>query len=235
MTPRKTLLVSILAAIVGVVALRAYMHRFEQAAMGGPPLRVLVWRQDAGAGSVIGRELLGVGTIPRAYFESRHVSAQELDVLPGTRLAAAVRAGETVTWTDLASTRRTERPLAELVPAGMRAFRLDPSAGPLDDLLRPGDRVDVVHVRASDGRANALLERVLVLAVGDDTTFERDERRHARTARATLAVRPDQARTLAEAEQVGVLRLVLRHPADLEVSEASSGPVATTLETSRAR
>lgn len=223
MTSRRALIASLVAALGGGVSLRAYMHRFEEEVSGGPATSVLAWTGDADAGQTIERPLLAVRGLPRAYLESRHVPASELDTLVGTRLAIAVRAGETLSWSDLASFHRPDRQLSALVPTGMRAMRLEPTLGAFDSLLRPGDSVDVLLVRDPERRAVTVLERVLVLAVGDETDATPDSRRRSRASRVTLAVRADQSRLLAEAERSGPLRLVLRHPDDIEVATVQSG------------
>lgn len=211
-------MISVVSAIAGVALLRLYMHRFEQAASGGPRTRVLVLARDTQSGEKLDRETLGVRALPEAYLESRHIPAAALDDIVGTRLAVPGHAHEALLWTDLASMRRPDRRLSGLVPEGMRAIRIDLRAGAFDDLLRPGDRVDVLLTRdgANGGAPTTLpwIENLLVLAVGDDIGAPEDGRKRHGEGRVTLSVTPEQSRRLTQAEHEGDLRLVLRNPDD---------------------
>lgn len=222
MTNRRTLILSVIACIAGTGALRLYVHRLEIKLSGGPPVRVLAWTRDAQAGDKIGSDLLGIGVLPRAYVESRHVPAAHYDEVLGGRLAASTRAGETTAWHDLAAFERGPRGLSDLVPPGLRAFRVARTSGDLDGLVRPGDGVDVLLTREGEPDAATLIERALVLAVGDSVDTDHESRTGARSDRVTLAVRPAQARMLAAAERRGALRLVLRHPDDFVVDDPTS-------------
>jgi pilus assembly protein CpaB len=224
---RRALLVSLLVTLAGVALLRLYMQRFEREATGGPLTRVLVLARDAPAGTSITRELVGLRALPQAYLESRHVLASEIDQVLEAKLGVAVRANETLLWSDLASMRERERQLSKLVPEGMRAFTLALRNGAFDALLAPGDRVDVLLARnpgageRNDASAQLVAQNLLVLAVGDDTG--RADRRHAargdRTGQLTVCVTPADAARLAQVEQQGSLRVVLRNPEDLKLSE----------------
>jgi Flp pilus assembly protein CpaB len=190
---------------------------------------VLVLARDAPTGTSITRELVGVRALPQAYLESRHVLASEIDQVLDARLGVAVRANETLLWSDLASMRERERQLSNLVPEGMRAFTLAPRNGAFDALLAPGDRVDVLLARnpgageRDDDGAQLVAQNLLVLAVGDDTG-RAGGRRAARGDRAgqlTVSVTPADAARLAQVEQQGSLRVVLRNPEDLTLTETT--------------
>jgi Flp pilus assembly protein CpaB len=218
---RTPLLVSLIAAIAGAALLRLYMHRFELERSGGPTTDVLVFAGDLELGATLDRSLLGTRPIPQAYLESRHVLASELDDVVGARLVTAGHAHEALAWTDLSSMHRGRRHLATLVPQGMRAMRIDPRGG-FDALLRPGDRVDVLTASDTLEGTRALLERLLVLAVGHDMgSGNEGERRRQRGV--TLAVTTDQARRLAHAERQSALRLVLRNPDDMHIEHIADG------------
>jgi pilus assembly protein CpaB len=157
------------------------------------------------------------------------VLANEIDQVLDARLGVAVRANETLLWSDLASMRERERQLSNLVPEGMRAFTLAPRNGAFDALLAPGDRVDVLLARNSgvgereDNGAQLVAQNLLVLAVGDDTG-RAGGRRAARSDRAgqlTVSVTPADAARLAQVEQQGSLRAVLRNPEDLTLTETT--------------
>jgi pilus assembly protein CpaB len=136
--------------------------------------------------------------------------------------------------------------LAILVPDGMRAVALrvtDEIA--VGNFVRPGDRIDVQIVLASDQLAKLqglavtssvppasalFLQNLEVLSVGEVLAAGRDDKaQHMQNI--TVAVTPEQALKIAAVRQVGVFYLSLRHPADdrllpgikARVSEATLG------------
>lgn len=225
-THKRALAISVVSAIAGVALLRLYMHRFEMEASGGPRTRVLVLARDTESGEKLDRDTLGVRALPEAYLESRHVPASALDDIVGTRLAVPGRVHEALLWTDLASMRRPDRRLSSLVPEGMRAIRVDLRAGAFDELLRPGDRVDVLLTRdATNGGVPTTvpwIENLLVLAVGDDTGATEDASERSGGGRVTLSATPEQSRLLTQGEHEGELRLVLRNPDDALLTHHAS-------------
>jgi Flp pilus assembly protein CpaB len=113
------------------------------------------------------------------------------------------------------------------VEPGKRAYSLDGSANPLGELLRVGDQVDVLVER--NQKSTTLIERVSVLAVGADLGADNEDLDEvsSRGGGVTLSVTPTEAESLQAAETGGDLRLVVRNPSDLRVSEQS---VSTTEE-----
>jgi len=218
--------VSVVAALAGMALLRVYMHRHEQEVAGGPSTPVLVLTRDVAGAAALARDMLGTRELPQAYLESRHVRARDLDQVLGAALGVPGRAGEALLWTDLATMRERARPVSALVPEGMRAVTLARAAVGMDELLAPGDRVDVLLSRertTADPALNATVvgENLLVLAVGADvgaaaagTPTSRQARRNGAV---TVSVTLEQSLRLAAAERAGSLRLVLRNPDDLAV------------------
>jgi pilus assembly protein CpaB len=218
--------VSVVAALAGVALLRVYMHRYEQEVAGGPSTSVLVLTRDVAGAATLARDMLGTRELPQAYLESRHVRARDLDQVLGAALGVPARAGEALLWTDLATLRERARAVSELVPEGMRAVTLARAAAGMDELLAPGDRVDVLLSQERDVAAHALnatlvAENLLVLAIGGETASAASGTRAAtqsrRTGAVTVSVTPEQSLRLAAAERAGSLRLVLRNPDDLAV------------------
>jgi pilus assembly protein CpaB len=202
--------------------LRFYMHRLEQEVRGGPSVRALVLTRDASPGDALTREMLGTRDLPQAYLESRHVRARDLDQVVGAALAVPARASEALLWTDLASVRERSQAVSSLVPDGMRAVSLARGASGMDELLAPGDRVDVLLVPdrvdpLPASRAERVAENLLVLSVGGDPG---ESGRRARGGVVTLSATPDQSLQLAAAERAGALRLVLRNPGDIAITLA---------------
>lgn len=109
---------------------------------------------------------------------------------------------------------------ATRIPEG---YRVMPVRIEEDTVLRgiaPGDRVDVnVFLRRSDEvlrtGTHTILRNVRVFAVGANTERSIDDKGHEIQARTvSLLVKPDQARELAMAGQIGKIFLVLRHPGE---------------------
>jgi pilus assembly protein CpaB len=222
---RRVWIVSVIAALAGMALLRLYMHRFEQEVAGGPSTRVLVFTRDVSESAALTRDMLGTREVPQAYLESRHVRARDRDQVLGAELGVPARAGEALLWTDFANMRERDRPVSALVPEGMRAVTLARAAVGMDELLTPGDRVDVLLAadrtqNAGERDATMIAEHLLVLAVGAhvgaaSSTAAASSRR---SGAVTVSVTPAQGLRLAAAERQGSLRLVLRNPDDLAVS-----------------
>jgi len=215
--PSKLLLTSCVCGVVAFVALRLHLDRLEARVAGGTSVRVLMVTADLGAGAAITREAVASRELPEAYRESRHILASELEQVLGAQLAVSTRANETLQWTDLASARPKRRQLSSLIPHGMRAMTLQARGGAFDALLTPGDRVDVL--RSGPGSSDVVLQDIVVLAVGDDLGGPQAGTARGtasgRGASVTVSVTLEQSRLLAQAEQLGPLRLVMRNPDDV--------------------
>ncbi len=231
---KKALTAALAAFGLGVGLLQLYMHNFELHATGGEKIPVLIVTKDAQAGQLLVRDMLGVREVPEAYFESRHIRARDEDRVLGQRLAVSGKANEALLWTDLASMGAHGQTLAALVQEGLRAVTVRTSQGSFADMLRPGDRVDVLAVSRGDlglgtaRGARTLLENILVLTVGNTVVQANDERAaHGSNASdVTVSVTSEQGRALAEAETQGSLRLLLRNPEDILTNTANQAPEA---------
>lgn len=224
----KALLAALAAGAAGIVMLFLYMQRFEDEASGGAPVQVLVARQDIPLGTAIDEAMLGSRPLPQAYIEDRHIPASEASRIVGVRVTSGVRAGESMLWTDLATTSDQARDLSSLVRSGQRAItiRADASTS-FGGLVRPGDRVDVLLTLArgadNDPVTVPLLQNLMVLAAGQDTgAMERpgsQARRQGAIDQVTLSASIEQAQLLAFSAERGRLTLIMRNPRDVEVIE----------------
>ena len=226
---RKAILAAAVAAILGLGMLYLYMQRFEAEASGGTPTNVLVATRDIPLGAAVTNDMLGRRPLPQSYIEDRHIPASEVQRIVGVRVTSAVKAGESLLWTDLATTSEQRRDLSALVRNGMRAItiRADTAAS-FGGLLRPGDRVDVLLTmdqEVEQGRRRQvtlpLLQNLLVLASGSDTGGPAVTNPRSRTAQrvreVTLSSTLEQAGVLAFAQEQGRLTLILRNPDDIAV------------------
>ena len=222
---RTPLFVSFAVAAAGCLLLTVYVRQFQEAASGGEPVLLLALRKDVPAGVPIEEQMLIAHEVPESYVESREVRASDLPRVLGVRTAIELQANQTLAWTDLASTPRERASLSERIPQGMRAMSIEqPRRRGLADLLRPGDRVDVLLTRTEldpEGRAVTLylLQNVLVLAVGNQIQLAYGERPSSGSDLITVLLTVDQASLLAHAQRNGELRLTLRNENDLEIRQ----------------
>lgn len=217
------LLASIAVGVIGAILLALYLHRFQSKARGGALVSLLALRQDVAAGKPLREEMLIAHQVPESYVESRQVRASEMHRVLGVRTAIDLETNQTLAWTDLSTTPREQVSLSARVPPGMRAMSIEqPGAKAFSALLRPGDRVDVLHTRKrSDSPGSAvtitLLQNVLVLAVGTRIGSTIAEADAARRDNVTLLLTVTQAALLAHARRGGDLSLILRNADDLEI------------------
>lgn len=230
----KAIMAAVGAAILGIVMLGLYMQRFEDEASGGEPILVLTAVQDIPLGVALAQEMVVARELPAAYLEDRHITVADQERVMGVRVVGGIRAGESILWTDLATTTDTSRDLSSLVRNGMRAITIqaDQSAT-FGGLVRPGDRVDVLMtltrpsstptLSAEEDRVTiALLQNLLVLAAGQDTgAIQRAATTRPPTQMndVTISATVEQSQLLAFAQQRGRLTLLLRHPDDITVIE----------------
>lgn len=219
----KTLAAAVAAIVVGTALQLVYMRRFEAEVSGGDPLGVTVVARDVHAGDTLSADMLGTRQVPSAYVDLRNIRTQDRDALIGETLATAVRAGESLLWSDLLMDPTRDADLAARVRPGMRAVTLHAGGdAAFAELLRPGDRVDVLLSSSGDGaarvegRTQTLLQNVLVLAVGADVGARvMDRSKVHRVARqVTVSVTPAGAQILTQAQLQGRLTLTLRNPDD---------------------
>jgi pilus assembly protein CpaB len=224
---RRMLVSALCAGVAGAVCLHFYLARLEDELAGGAPRRIVVVTRDMALGETLTRSALSLREQPERYVEDRHVLASDLDRVVGARLTGVLHSGSALLWSDL-DVMQDGRTLAGLVRAGMRAYTLGASDTSFDGLLRPGDRADVLFTAVGGAEAAVVLENVLVLTVGGDLGEQRaSEAKHARSAHVTVSVTSEQAALLSRYQQRGSLRLLLRNPQDLMVTQAAVGPRAT--------
>ncbi|MGC4089331.1 MAG: Flp pilus assembly protein CpaB [Polyangiaceae bacterium] len=220
---RRALFIALLCGIVSASLFALYLRRFEQEASGGERVRVLVALQTIERGKQVTDELLGVREVPRAYVEDRAIREADKNKILGLRSGGLVQTQQTLMWTDLAVASEEQRDLSALVLPGRRAVSTHFRSENTGAMIRPGDYVDVISVGASNGAgteartARVLLQRVLVLAVGDSMSAESSSENRSNGGRRddlTLSVTLPEAQLLAVASERGVLSAALRSPID---------------------
>ena len=127
----------------------------------------------------------------------------------------------------MAITADDRRDLSSLVEPGMRAVTVRAKSGGSDranELIRPGDRVDVVVTTGGASErepktSRVLMQNVLVLAVGLDTGSDSGEKRpgQVRDSLLTLSLTIRDAQMESLAAEKGRISVALRHPDDVRV------------------
>ena len=222
---RVAMLASLVVAVIGFVLLSIYVRQFQREASGGDPVELLAMRQDVAADAPLTEQMLVVRTLPERYLEGRQVLASDLPRVLGVRASIGLEASQTLLWTDLATTSHDRSSFSSRIPKGMRAMSV---AGmgrrAFGNLMRPGDRVDVLLTKAKTGSEARvvtvpLLQNILVLAVGSSFGATVEEDSPLRSDTVALLVTIDQASLIAQARRDGALSFVLRNEDDLEINE----------------
>lgn len=148
---------------------------------------------------------------------------RKLDDVVGRRTRTKIYAGEPIREAKLISADGSDAP-SEQIAKGYRvvAVRVDAATG-VAGLVKPGDRVDVQlfvqknpRTGIAQSKVKTILEDVKIFAV--DSSFRRateegeNDQQVARTI--SLLVTPKQAETLNLANELGKIRLTIRHPDD---------------------
>jgi pilus assembly protein CpaB len=239
---KSALLAALLVAALGGFLLFAYLKKFEEEASGGAPVKVLVARKQIEPGMMLTEELLATRVLPAAYVETRMVRESEKSRVVGLRMTTPLQAQQALNWTDLALTADDKRDLSSLIQPGMRAVAVRALS---DDksfsLIRPGDRVDVIAtmpIEKTDARQSVvLLQNVLVLAVGLDTTPDNSKPSSPGTMEMilNLSLTIPEAQLLELAVEKGKISVALRNPDDVKITEGVADLNSTLLTDSKTR
>jgi pilus assembly protein CpaB len=214
--------IGLVLAVLGIVLQVLYMRRFEEEASGGPKVELLVAAQPIERGKSITPEMLGVRAVPQAYVDDRAIRAADREKVLNLRAASKVPVLQTLAWTDLIATTDDQRDLSGLVQPGNRAMPIRVQFEEAVQLVRPGDFVDILGVDPDGRKTSVLMQRVLVLAAGLDTTIERstDKKPTVRAGLLTVSVTLQEAQLLALAQSAGRLTVVVRSVTDPRVMDS---------------
>lgn len=235
---KRAAIIAGLTTLVTLLLLFLYLHRFEQETSGGDRIRLLVVVKPIDRNAIITEDMLSERDVPINYVEDRAVKRGEKAKVIGLRAGNALLANQTLMWTDLAIATDERRDLSSLVQPGNRAVTVkalgeDSKSGAL---VSPGDYVDVVatiqirNSNSSEGRelqSIVLLQRVLVLAVGLDTTIDTRVAgasdtadrvsKYSRDLQLTLSINLQEAQLITLAQDRGKLSVALRNPDDQRI------------------
>jgi pilus assembly protein CpaB len=235
------LLLALAMAALGALLLFVYLRRFEQEASGGAKVKVLIALKPIEVGQLLADEMIGTREVPQAYVEDRAVRDSERPRVIGLRMSTPVRTQEAISWTDFALATDDRRDLSSLVQPGMRAVTVRATTEGSFDLIRPGDRVDVIATMPQGDQRESvvLLQNVLVLAMGLDTGTGPDPAAKRpymeRRDQITLSLHIPEAQLLALALEKGHLSVALRSPDDPRITEGLADMTSAALMDSQSR
>jgi pilus assembly protein CpaB len=244
----RALAIAAVAALLGAFLLFLYLRQFEQTMSGGERIALLTTTKPLQRGQVLTDDMLSVRDVPLAYVETRAVKATERAKVLGVRVGQSLNAQDLVMWTDLAIAPQ-DRDLSSLIQFGSRAVTVRVGTGDETKgfaLIHPGDYLDVLAT-ASDGHGDSrssavLLQKVLVLAVGLETTSSetaasnaKDDHNRQRDFVLTLSLNLQEAQLIALASEKSRLSVALRNPEDQSVVEAVPDVSSTVIFDNKAR
>jgi pilus assembly protein CpaB len=229
-------IVGLLAGVVGIVLLVVYMRRFEQEVSGGPRIGLLVAASPIVRGKPIAADMLGTREVPLAYVDERTIRATDKDKIVGLQATTNIPVQQTIAWTDVIAMNDSQRDLSSLVQPGNRAMPLRVTFSEQVSFIRPGDFVDIIALNGDGREASVLLQRVLVLASGSETSNDKQtDRRTARGSLLTVSVSLQEGQLLALAMAKGSLTVVIRSPQDQTIAETPPDLSSATLNDSTKR
>ena len=234
--------VGLVSAALGVLLFLVYARRLEVQTSGGDRVDVLVAVRSIERGTPLAEDMLTARAIPQAYVDDRSIRVSEREQVMGLKVAETVGVSQTLLWSDVVAMRDDRRDLSALVQPGYRAVTAPFASNPTFSLIRPGDFVDVLSLAQTANRdvheSNILLQRVLVLATGNETGNSAGKGKGSQGAQAptlTLSLNLQEAQLLSLAAQRGPLSVALRNPNDQRVADNTASLDSSFLDDASAR
>lgn len=186
------------------------------------PVEIVVASEDIpGRGTLSGINL-AKKSVPASGAGHRNIPAAEFERILGARVREGVGAGEPILWSDIENPSSEQR-FSRSVPRGRRAFTVEADLlSSFAGLLRPGDRVDILHEREAGSGFRPLLSDVPILAVDRSVREVREGEEPAEASTLTLSLLPAESVRLAHASRNGRVSFLLRNPNDRDPFPAPS-------------
>lgn len=220
----RAFLIATAFALLGVASLSMYAKQLRTEISGGEKVTVLIMSKAGKRSAALTEDDLAVREVPIAYVDDRFIRASDKPKVLGLKLERGMEAQQILEWHDLALAGHAERTLSQLVSPGSRALTLHiPATYMSVELIRPGDYVDLLGVldeRKGTQESVVLLQKVLVLAVGVETTptHEAAKNTNREDQILTVSVTLQDSQAISLAVQKGPVIAVLRSPEDPSVA-----------------
>jgi pilus assembly protein CpaB len=234
---RRALMIALVVGALGLFLLLLYQRRFELEASGGEKVKLLIAVKRLDRGKPITEEMIATREVPMAYVDDRAIRESDKNKILQLRVGTTVKEQNLLLWSDLATGSDDRKDLSSLVIPGYRAVSIRAARDETSiSLIRPGDYVDVIGVLgAGGGEAKSsvvLLQRVLVLAIGADTSPDAVDERNKMTTEnlLTLSLTLPEAQIIALAAERGRLAVAVRHPDDQQKTGVSDVDISTIID-----
>jgi pilus assembly protein CpaB len=231
----KPVFIGIVAGLVAVALLLLYLRRVEQEASGGRKVQVLVALEMIPRGTPITEKMLGARDLPIAYVDDRVVRFTEKEKLLGLRATSTIPIQQSLVWNDVMAVKDDQRALSALVQPGNRATPIRVQITDVLTLVHPGDFIDVLCVCGDAKEATVLLQRVLVLATGMETSLATSKEGPQRATVLTVSASLQESQLLSVAMEKGKLNAIVRNPNDQRITEAPADVTTAALTDSSRR
>lgn len=212
---RKLIIVGGVALVAAIATTAFFYSMLSDSIVGsddGPTRAVVVAAKDLPRGTQLEAEDLAVDQRPVDAVDDD--SFQRVEDVAGKFIINSLSAGRPVTKKLLPGPGLNG--LAAAIPAGMRAVTLhvEEYSG-VNDIVRPGDRVDVLAATGNRGRGSqATIETVLTNIEVLATDRERADKDRRVSPTVTVLVLDENVERLGLADQGSNIRLALRNPTD---------------------
>jgi pilus assembly protein CpaB len=224
--------IGIVAGLIAVALLMLYLRRVEQEASGGRKVQILVALETIPRGKPITEAMLGTRDLPIAYVDDRVVRVTEKEKIVGLKATSTIPIQQSLVWNDVMAAKDDQRALSALVQPGNRATPIRVQITDVLTLVHPGDFIDILCVCGDARESTVLLQRVLVLATGTDTSSAVNGREGGsqRATVLTISASLQESQLLAVAMEKGKLSAIVRNPNDQRITEAPAdiSPAALT-------
>ncbi|MCY2994247.1 MAG: Flp pilus assembly protein CpaB [Planctomycetota bacterium] len=222
MKPVLLIAIALACGLVAAVGAARYMGENHNTAEI-PSVKILVATHEININEELNGDKLELVEWPRNRLPKGTVS--ELQKLADTHARTRLYPGEPILMSKVLAAGESNETLK--VPLGYRVVSVKVNMeSSVSNLVKPGDRVDlVVVIRSNSNResiSKTILRAVRVFAVNSETVRNAEHDSAPLDIRAaSLLVTPDQAEKLLMAAELGQLRLALRSPDDISVEETT--------------
>lgn len=186
------------------------------------PIAVMVATKNLIRGDAVTSDNFKAVLVKPSEILAAVVKQSDFEAFKGRKLAVAVGIHNALPKIALFSDLQ-QRSMPELIPPGKRLFKLQASLGALANVLKPGDRVDVIAVMELPqvGRiTETLLEAQDVIGIGDNLLDDKTEGNRGDDL--SFFVTLEQFKLLTYASNFAQFSIALRNPNDISQSDGAT-------------